>query len=66
MNLRKPFNVIKTYLKEVIGELKKVTWTSRHELLLATLMVIILSVILSLFVGFFDFLFSGFLRLILH
>ncbi|MEO0102202.1 MAG: preprotein translocase subunit SecE [candidate division WOR-3 bacterium] len=61
MNLRKPFNVIKTYLKEVIGELKKVTWTSRHELLLATLMVIILSVILSLFVGFFDFLFSGLL-----
>lgn len=66
MNLKKFFNPITRYLKEIIVELKKVTWTSRRELLLATLMVIILSVVLSLFVGFFDFLFSGFLRLILH
>lgn len=66
MNLKKILNPITRYLKEVIGELKKVTWTSRRELFLATLMVIILSAILSLFVGFFDFLFSGILHLILH
>jgi len=66
MHLKKIFAGIKRYLKEVVGELKKVTWTSRRELFLATLMVIILSAILSIFVGFFDFLFSGFLRLLLR
>jgi|UniRef100_A0A7C3UPE2 preprotein translocase subunit SecE len=57
---------IQKYLREVVGELKKVTWTGRRELILTTIMVIILSAILSLFVGFFDFIFSGFLRLLLH
>jgi preprotein translocase subunit SecE len=57
---------IQKYLREVVGELKKVTWSGRRELILTTIMVIILSAILSLFVGFFDFIFSGFLRLLLH
>ncbi|MEO0100861.1 MAG: preprotein translocase subunit SecE [candidate division WOR-3 bacterium] len=66
MIFKRVFDAATKYLKEVIGELKKVSWTSRRELFLATLMVIILSFILSIFVGFFDFLFSGLLRLILR
>ncbi len=66
--MKKPKELIlalKRYIKEVIAELRKVTWTSRRELFVATLLVILLSAILSVFVGFFDFFFSHLLRLFL-
>ncbi len=50
---------------DVKNELKKVSWSSRRELFQTTLLVIVLSFLLSLFIGFWDFVFSRVLRLII-
>jgi preprotein translocase subunit SecE len=60
------FNRIKEYILEVVAELKKVSWVKRKELLSTTVVVIILSVILAAFVGFFDFIFSRLLHLVIR
>ncbi|MCD6229133.1 MAG: preprotein translocase subunit SecE [Candidatus Omnitrophota bacterium] len=39
------------FLKEVREELKKVNWSSREELITATVVVIIASVILTLYIA---------------
>ncbi len=51
---------------DVKNELKKVSWSSRKELFQTTLLVIILSFLLSLFIGFWDFVFSRILGLIIR
>ncbi|MEO0089013.1 MAG: preprotein translocase subunit SecE [candidate division WOR-3 bacterium] len=56
---------LKNFLIDVKNELKKVSWSSRKELFQTTLLVIILSFLLSLFIGFWDFIFSRILRLII-
>ncbi|MEO0130657.1 MAG: preprotein translocase subunit SecE [candidate division WOR-3 bacterium] len=56
---------LKNFLVDVKNELKKVSWSSRKELFQTTLLVIILSFLLSLFIGFWDFVFSRILRLII-
>jgi len=66
MSIPKIIKDIRNYIKEVIAEMKKVTWTSRRELFIATLMVIILSAILSIFIGFWDLIFSRILHLLLR
>ncbi|MDP2960998.1 MAG: preprotein translocase subunit SecE [candidate division Zixibacteria bacterium] len=45
------FEKIKIFLKEVKLELTKVTWTSKQELMGSTVVVILLSLILALFIG---------------
>ncbi|KPJ68503.1 preprotein translocase subunit SecE [candidate division WOR-1 bacterium DG_54_3] len=45
---------IKKFLKEVRFELTKVTWTTRQELIYSTIVVIVVSIILSIFVGVVD------------
>ena len=45
---------------EIISELKKVVWLSRREALYLTLLVILLSVVMGIILGAFDF---GFVRL---
>ena len=45
---------------EILSELKKVVWLSRREALYLTLLVILLSVVVGLILGAFDF---GFARL---
>uniref|UniRef100_A0A7V3ZUT1 Protein translocase subunit SecE n=1 Tax=candidate division WOR-3 bacterium TaxID=2052148 RepID=A0A7V3ZUT1_UNCW3 len=57
---------IKIFLMDVKNELKKVSWSSRKELFQTTLLVIILSFLLSLFIGFWDFVFSRILGLIIR
>ena len=52
---------ISAYLKDVKGELKKVSWPSREETVKLTGVVIIISVIISAFLGLLDF---GFLTLL--
>ncbi len=63
MNL---FNRIKKYILEVIAELKRVSWVKRKELLSTTVVVIILSFILAIFVGIFDLIFSRILSLVIR
>ncbi|MDP3093423.1 MAG: preprotein translocase subunit SecE [bacterium] len=57
----KIFDRIISFLKEVLVETKKVNWPTQKEVLNYTLLVIILSVILAVFLGGIDF---GFTRLL--
>ena len=47
------------FLREVRVELGKVTWPSRDELVGSTIIVIVLSLIMSIYIGFLDFLLSS-------
>lgn len=52
------------YLKETRAELRKVTWPSRKEAWNLTLIVLVTTVIMSLILGFSDFLFSEIMKYI--
>ena len=63
--LHKNIQGIRTFLGEVIGEMKKATWPERQELLESTIVVIISVFMLSLFVGVSDKLLVTLLRLLI-
>ena len=46
------------YLRETKGELKHVSWPTRKQAILYTLLTIILSISLAVYLGLFDFIFS--------
>lgn len=48
------FEKIKKFFKEVKIELTKVSWISKHELAGSTLVVIVVSLILAIFIGIVD------------
>ncbi len=52
------FAKIKQYFKEVKTEFKHVNWLSKQEAIKYTLLVIGFSISMSIFLGFFDFVFS--------
>lgn len=54
------------YVKDVLNEMRKVSWPTRSELLSSTIIVIIVSVITALVVFVFDTVFSSLLGLILR
>lgn len=56
---------LQNYIRDVILELRKVTWPTRDELRGATITVIIFAVICSLFVGAVDFALGYIVRLVL-
>ena len=60
------FERLKNYLIETKVELKKVTWPSRKQTLGSTLVVIILVMIISLFLGVVDVGLSGIIRVVLQ
>lgn len=49
---------IRQFVSEVIGELKKVSWSTRRDLIDSTWVVIISSAILGVFIGLADFVLS--------
>ena len=53
------------FLREVKAELIKVNWPSQSELIGSTSVVIVLTIILAIFVGFIDFLLSALLSRLL-
>ncbi|HEC69108.1 MAG TPA: preprotein translocase subunit SecE [Candidatus Omnitrophica bacterium] len=59
------FKRIPSFLKEVKEELKKVSWSSRQELLNATVIVLIGSFFLTLFIALSDLLLARFLQFII-
>jgi preprotein translocase subunit SecE len=65
-NMKNLFVRIKKYILEVVAELKRVSWAKRKELFSTTLVVIVLSFILAVFVGFFDFIFARLLHLVIR
>jgi len=50
---------INLFLKETQIEMKRVTWLSRKQAIRLTLIVIVFSLALSAFLGFWDFIFSS-------
>jgi preprotein translocase SecE subunit len=46
------------YLKDTRGELHHVAWPTRVQTIIFTTLVIIISILVSLYLGFFDFLFT--------
>lgn len=53
---------IVNFLKDCIAEMKKVTWTGKKELIASTLLVVILILIISLFIGLVDFVLAFLMR----
>jgi len=51
-------NKIKSFLKEVYIELKKVNWLSRRDLLKYTFIVILVTLAVSFFLGGLDYIFT--------
>ncbi len=57
---------VRKFINEVIVELRKVSWSSRKELMEATWLVLISTTILGCYVGIIDFVLSKFLGLIIQ
>lgn len=57
-------NKASNYAKEVVVELKKVSWPSKKEIVKATGVVLAVTVVLGVIVGVFDLLFSTLVGLI--
>ncbi|MGI9462138.1 MAG: preprotein translocase subunit SecE [Alphaproteobacteria bacterium] len=53
---------IATFVRQIIGEMNKVNWPSRQETLMATLMVLVFSIIVSLFLLLADQVFAKLVR----
>jgi preprotein translocase subunit SecE len=49
---------IKNYFNEVIQELKKVTWPSKKQTANKTILVLVVSLLLAIYLGGLDFLFQ--------
>ena len=49
---------VKRFLQEVRGELKKVSWPGRRELMESTLAVVVTTLLLGIFIGIVDFFLS--------
>lgn len=60
----KYYQKIKQFLIEVKTELGKVAWSSRAELMGATVVVIVITAIIAVYVFVIDFLLSGGLRML--
>ena len=53
---------VKTFLKEVYSELRKVNWLKRNEVIRYTLIILGITVITAAFLGGLDYLFSSLIR----
>lgn len=57
-------NFIQRYFSETIGELRKVTWPTRREATNLTIIVLAVTVLVGIYLGLMDFLFSRFFALL--
>ena len=62
---RKQENAVQRFIRETMGELRKVSWPSRQEATNLTIVVLIVIVAMSTFLGVLDFLYTRFFSLIL-
>jgi preprotein translocase SecE subunit len=49
---------LSNYLKETVAEMKQVSWPSQKQASIATVLVVVISAIVSIFLGVFDFAFG--------
>ncbi len=59
-------DTVKRFLWDVWGEMKKVSWPSRAETIALTIMVMFLLVLLTLYIGFVDFIFQTTIGILLN
>ncbi len=59
------FEKVRQFIKEVRFELTKVTWTTRQELMYSTIIVIVVSLVLAVFVGAVDVVLSNLATMLL-
>lgn len=57
---------IRNYVTDVVAEMKKVSWSRRQELIGATTLVLVISILMAAYIGLFDFIFSRLLAAILR
>ena len=62
---KKQPNKLQTFIRETMGELRKVNWPTRQEAINLTTIVLIVIGVMSLFLGLLDFLFAYLFKLIL-
>ena len=53
------------YLKDVQSEMKHVTWPSRRQTIMYTIVVIVVSLVTATYLGLWDYLFAAILKLII-
>jgi preprotein translocase SecE subunit len=58
----KPKNAVASYISETIGELKKVTWLSRRDLVYLSGIVLLVTLVTGAILGSIDFGFSKFVE----
>jgi len=51
-------NRLINYIRDTRGELQYVSWPTRRQSIIFTVVVIVISVLASIFLGFFDYIFS--------
>jgi len=56
---------IRPFFEEVKAEMFKVTWATKQEAIAGTILVVIVSVVLSVFIGFMDLGFSKLIQFLL-
>ncbi|MCQ9206315.1 MAG: preprotein translocase subunit SecE [Omnitrophica bacterium] len=59
-------NKIAKFVNEVKLELKKVSWSTRQELINSTIVVIVSVIILAIFIAFCDFIWSNVINFVLR
>jgi len=62
---RRQPNKFQRYIRETIGELRKVSWPTRQEATNLTIIVLIVTFTMSAILGFLDFFYSQLMALIL-
>ncbi|MCX8103693.1 MAG: preprotein translocase subunit SecE [Candidatus Bipolaricaulota bacterium] len=55
-----------TFFREIYGEFRRVSWPSRLEVIGLTTLVIIIIVLLSIYVGIWDWIFRNFVEFLLQ
>ncbi|MFW6135127.1 MAG: preprotein translocase subunit SecE [Elusimicrobiota bacterium] len=59
-------NKIMTFFREVISEVKKVTWPGKKELIGSTILVVILVLFVAFYIGLVDFILSRLLGVVMR
>jgi len=62
---RRQPNAVRKYLNETIGELRKVSWPTRKEATNLTIVVIIVTISMSMYLGLLDYIFNQLFALLL-
>lgn len=63
MNIQKIQEKVKEFFKEVYVELKRVSWLSKNDIIKYTLIVLVVTIVVSSFLGGLDFIFSSLIKM---